>query len=126
MKFLIGLVLLLAAPAAFAQQDYPRDITLSWANADAYVTGEAIEPGDLESVRIECFRQNETVATFTSTVPDTGEGAAQTETFVGVIPAPGTYLCYGYSIVVGGAESDASNEAQRKFTGKPLPPQTFE
>ena len=50
-------VLLFCAPVVYAQQDYPRDITLSWTNADSYTDGTAIESGDLTGVRIECFRQ---------------------------------------------------------------------
>ena len=125
MRWLIAALLLFPA-LAVAQQAYPRDITLSWANPSTYVDGSVIEAGDLESIRVECFRQNDTIATFTSTVPDTGEGLAQSETFVGVIPSPGTYSCFAYAIVVGGAESDPSNEAIKKYTGKPLPPQTFQ
>ena len=118
------LVLLTLPVVAFAQQDYPRDITLSWTNPSQYVDGSVIEAGDLESIRVECFRGSDTVATFVSSVPDTGEGAPQTETFAGVIPQPGTYTCFAYAIAVG-VESDASNAASRKFTGKPLPPQNF-
>jgi hypothetical protein len=125
-------VLFLFPAIAFGQQAFPRDITLSWTNPDSYVpvapatVGEPIAPGDLESIRVECFRNSETTPAFTRVVPDTGEGQPQSETFVGVIPQPGTYRCFAYATVVGGAESDPSNEALRKFTGKPLPPQTFE
>lgn len=116
------LLILFAAPFAYAQQDYPRDITLSWTNADSYVDGTPIEAGDLTGVRIECFRQNETVPIVTGTFPPTGEGAVQTETFEGSIPQPGTYTCYGYSIVIGGIESDPSSPAQKKYVGKPNAP----
>lgn len=125
MRYLVLLALLLAAPA-FSQSDYPRDITLDWTNPSQYVDGSTIEAGDLDSIRVECFRNNDTVPAFVSTVPDTGEGAPQSETYTGAIPSPGTYSCVAYAIVVGGAESDASNTATRKYTGKPLPPQTFE
>jgi hypothetical protein len=122
----ISLLLLLLPALAFAQQDYPRAITLSWTNPDTYEFGTPIEPGDLESIRVECFRQSDPLTpVFTSTVPDTGEGLAQSETFDSVIPSPGTYSCFAYAIVVGGAESAPSNEAIKKYTGKPLPPQTF-
>ena len=110
---------------ANAQQDYPRDITLSWTNADAYVDGTLMEAGDLDAVIIRCFRQNDTVPTFEDMVVDTGEGAAQTETFVGVIPRPGTYNCFARSVVTDGTESDDSAEASVKYLGKPLPPQDF-
>jgi hypothetical protein len=110
------------ATGASAQQDYPRDITLSWTNADSYTDGTAIQAGDLTGTRIECFRQNDTAPMLTGTFVPTGEGEPQTETFTGAIPNPGTYTCYGYSIVIGGIESDPSNPAQKKYVGKPLPP----
>ena len=126
LKQLLTLVVLLGfAATASAQQSYPRDITLSWTNPDQYVDFTPIEPGDLESIRVECFRQNDVTPAFTASVADNGEGLFQTETFVGVIPQPGTYNCVAYAIVVGGEESDASNEALKKYTGKPLPPQNF-
>ena len=119
------LFLLFLSPYAFAA-NFPADISLSWQNADSYTDGTLIEVGDLTSVRVECFRQDDSVTpTFTATVPVTGEGLPQSEVFVGVIPKPGTYTCYGYSIVVDGTESDASNSADKKYIGKPLPPQTF-
>ena len=107
---------------ANAQQDYPRDITLSWLNASQYTDGTSIEAGDLTGTRIECFRQNDTVPMLTGTFTPTGEGSPQTETFAGAIPQPGTYTCFGYSIVIGGIESDPSNPAQKKYVGKPQPP----
>lgn len=124
---MIGLLAL--AANAHAQQDFPRDINVSWTNADSYVDtvladgtvlpGGLIEPGDLENVRIEIYRQNDTVPVFTATIPDTGEGASQSELFAFAIPQPGTYRIEGYSIVIGGVESDASVPAFRKYTGKP-------
>lgn len=126
MKYLAVIFLLLAAGTASAQNaSYPRDLTLSWINADSYVDGTAIEAGDLTGVRLECFRQNDTVPIFTSEIPAAGEGVTQSEVFTGAIPQPGTYTCYGYSIVVGGIESDASNPAQRKYVGKPNPPASW-
>lgn len=124
-KGVAALLVMFAATAAFGQQDYPRDITLSWVNASEYVDGTSIESGDLTGVRIECFRQNDTTPILTGTFPATGEGAAQTETFVDSIPQPGTYTCYGYSIVIGGIESDPSTPAQKKYVGKPRPPTTW-
>lgn len=121
-RYFIALLLLTASVCSFAQQDYPRDITLSWTNASLYTDGTAIEAGDLTGTRIECFRQNETVPMLTGTFVPTGEGAPQTETFAAAIPQPGTYTCFGYSIVIGGIESDASSPAQKKYTGKPNPP----
>lgn len=122
MKKILFFVLLFFAPAVYAQQDYPRDITLSWTNADSYVDGTAIESGDLTGVRIECFRQNDPTPILTGTFPPTGEGQAQTETFAGSIPQPGSYTCYGYSIVIGGIESDPSNPSTKKYVGKPNAP----
>jgi hypothetical protein len=116
------LILLFLPCLAFAQQDYPRDITLSWTNASQYTDGTVIEAGDLTGTRIECFRQNDTVPIVTGTFVPTGEGLAQTETFAGAIPNPGTYTCFGWSIVIGGIESDASNPASKKYVGKPNPP----
>jgi hypothetical protein len=131
MRSIILVVGLLLSGLAFAQQDYPRDLTLSWTNASTYeplsgqTVGAPIEPGDLTGVRIECFRQNDSVALFTATIPAEGEGLPQSALFAGVIPQPGTYVCYGYSIVISGAESVASNAATKKFTGKPTAPATF-
>lgn len=124
-KLIILVAGLIISSSAFAQQDYPRDITLSWTNTNSYTDGTVMEAGDIDSVRVECFRQNEIIPAFTSTVPDTGEGVAQAETFVGVIPQPGTYNCFAYTIVIDGTESDASNQASGKYVGKPLPPQNF-
>jgi hypothetical protein len=113
-------VLLLAlSPAVFAQQDFPRDITVTWLNADLYVDGTTIEAGDLEMVRIEIYRHNDIVPAFTATIPATGEGLSQSEIFAGAIPQPGTYRIEGYSIVVGGIESDTSVPAFKKYVGKP-------
>jgi len=122
----LALIAILLTTTVLAQQDYPRDLTLAWVNADQYVDGSIIQPGDLVEVRVECFRNNDATPVVTTTVAAAGEGVQQTETLAGVIPAPGNYQCYAYSIVTGGAESDASNSATRKYTGKPLPPQAFE
>jgi hypothetical protein len=117
--------LIFVAPVVFAQQDYPRDITLSWTNADSYVDGTPIEAGDLTGVRIECFRQNDTTPIVTGNFVPTGEGLIQSEVLTGVIPQPGTYTCYGYSVVIGGIESDPSNPASKKYVGKPNPPTSW-
>lgn len=122
MRIIFGLAALLIAAPSLAQQDYPRDITLSWTNASQYTDGTDIDAGDLTGVRIECFRQNDTTPILTGTFPPTGEGSPQTETFTGAIPQPGNYTCFGYSIVIGGVESDASNPANKKYVGKPQPP----
>ena len=125
MRKLFALIALCVSASVYAQQSYPRDITLSWTNPSTYVDGSTIEAGDLASVRVECYRRNDTDPVFTSTVPATGEGLAQSETFTGVIPSPGWYECWSFAIVVDGTESDPSSTAERKFIGKPLPPQNF-
>ena len=119
MKTLIALAVLFAALPASAQQDFPKDITLSWTNTFSYVDDSIIEAGDLDSIRIEIYRQNDTVPTFTATVPDNGEGSQQSEVFAAAIPQPGTYRIEGYAIVVGGVESDPSESLFKKYTGKP-------
>ena len=121
MKTLSALILLMLAFSANAQQNFPKDITISWVNPSEYddAANTPIEAGDLESIRIEIFRNSDpTTPIFTATVPDTGEGLAQSETF-NAIPGPGTYEVYGYAIVVGGEESDPSAPASKKYTGKP-------
>lgn len=129
--------LLMFSGMAAAQQNYPRDITISWLNADSYedvtlgdgtvVPGGLIEPGDLAQVRVECFRQNDTTPSFVATVPVTGEGQPQSETFAGAIPRPGTYTCFGYSILFNDVESVASDPSNaKKYTGRPFPPQAFD
>lgn len=119
MKISLIIILLLMSSLAQAQQDFPRDITVSWTNPDSYVDDTLIEAGDLENIRIEIYRQNDTVPVLTATIPDTGEGAAQTETFLSAIPRPGTYRIEGYAIVVGGIESDPSVPLFKKYVGKP-------
>jgi hypothetical protein len=128
LQWTAALVFLTGCAASQAQQNFPRDITISWTNASEYEdviingvpeSGGPIEAGDLEFVRIEIYRQSDTVPVLTATIPDTGEGAAQTELFAGAIPKPGTYRIEGYSIVIGGAESDASESLFKKYTGKP-------
>jgi len=119
------LVLFLFPVLVFAQQTFPRDVTFSWDNASAYTDGTLMEPGDLTGVRVECFRQNDTVPLITANFPAIGEGQPQTETLTGVIPQPGTYTCVAYSIVIGGIESLASNADSVKHVGRPNPPVNF-
>lgn len=119
LKIFIALSLLLASGLAYGQQDFPRDITVSWTNADSYIDDTPIEAGDLENVRIEIYRQNDTVPVLTATIPANGEGLEQAETFLAAIPNPGTYRIEGYSIVIGGVESDASTPLFKKYVGKP-------
>ena len=120
------LLALLLVPVACLAGSFPADITLEWTNTDQYTDLTPIESGDLTSVRIECFRHSDPVTpSFSATVPVTGEGLFQSETFTGAITQPGTYTCFGYSIVADLDESDASNSAVKKYIGKPFPPQTF-
>lgn len=119
MKSILAALILLLSSTAFAQQDYPRDIDVSWTNPSEYVDATLIEAGDLESIRIEIYRNNDTVPVFTATVPDNGEGLQQAELFAAAIPQPGTYRLEAYAIVVGGAESDPSESLFKKYTGKP-------
>lgn len=121
-KLLAATAVLFAATAVQAQQDYPRDIEITWENSSEYVDGTLIEAGDLVGVRIEIFRGQDAVAMFVATVPASGEGLVQVENFVGAIDRPGTYRIVGYSVVIGGINSDASAPIFRKYTGKPLPP----
>ena len=116
MKFLAVLILLVS-PSAFGA-DFPRDADVCWNNPTQYTDGSLIEAGDLEFIRIEIYRQNDTVPVFTGTIPDTGEGANQCELFTGAIPGPGTYRIEGYAIV-GLLESDPSIPLFKKYTGKP-------
>ena len=128
-KLPLVLVLTLVPILANAQADYPRDILVSWTNADSYVDtilsdgsvlpGGLIEAGDLEHVRIEVYRHNDITPSFTATIPADGEGLEQVELFEGVISRPGTYRIEGYSIVIGGIESDTSEPLFKKYVGKP-------
>jgi hypothetical protein len=124
MRMLFVSFLLLALPAA-AQTLFPQDITFEWTNATQYEDGSLIAAGDLTNVRVECFRNNNTVAIINQSFAATGEGLPQTETLVGAIPQPGTYVCYAYSVLFDGTESAASNSASRKYTGRPKPPAVF-
>ena len=124
MRYLV-LLGLFCGGLALAQSDYPRDITLSWTNPSQYVDGSVIEAGDLDQIVIDCFRNNDTVPAFSQSVADSGEGQPQSETFVAVVPSPGTYTCVAYAVVVDGTSSDASNPAVKKYIGKPMPPQDF-
>lgn len=118
-RIIAGLAIVLVSSSAFAQQDYPKELDMCWTNPDSYVDGTPIELGDLDSIRMEVYRQNDTVPVFTATIPDNGEGAQQCEVFANAIPQPGTYRIEGYAIVVGGVESDVSESLFKKYTGKP-------
>lgn len=115
---LLAYVILLAAPV-YAQQDYPRDLTLTWENAAEYVDGTLMEPGDLAMDHFDCFRQNDTIPFLSADIPANGEGLTQAETWTGVVIKPGTVRCEGYSITVDSVWSDPSAPAFKKYTGKP-------
>jgi len=118
-RTLAVIALLVLALPALAQQDYPKDITLSWTNPSQYVDGTLIEPGDLTGVKLNCYRQNDTVPVISAIIPANGEGLAQSEVFTAAIPNPGTYRCEGFAIVIGDIYSDASDPAFKKYVGKP-------
>jgi hypothetical protein len=118
---------LLLAPVAFAQQDYPRDITYCWTLPTQYVDGSDIQPGDLASTRIVTERNDGTpVLDELVAVGQLLPGENQCQTFVGVIPQPGTYNGVAYAITIDDISSDASGTAIKKYTGKPLPPQNYQ
>lgn len=107
---------------AIAQQDYPRDISYCWTNPTEYEDNTLIEAGELTSVRIEVFRNGDTVPYFVQEIPATQPGVEQCETLAGAIGQPGTYVGYGYA-QANGVWSVASNASNaKKYTGKPKPP----
>jgi hypothetical protein len=112
----------MCAAVALSQTLFPQDLTLSWTNADQYEDSSLIETGDLVSVRVECFRNNATTPIINQTFTVTGEGLPQTEVLLAAIPQPGTYECFGYSVLFDGTESVASTSATKKYTGRPKPP----
>lgn len=124
LKMIIGVIMMITGGAIHAQdQAFPRDLTLSWTNASQYEDSTPIEAGDLASVRLECANNlTPTVLVIDQTVAANGEGLAQTQVFAGVVPTPGTYICYGWSIVTDGTESAPSNPATKKYLGVPMPP----
>lgn len=118
-QLIVGALLLVMCSVVNAQQDYPRDMPLSWTNASEYIDDTPIEAGDLTGVKVDCYRQNETVPILSAVVPATGEGLPQAEVFVGAIPKPGTYRCEAFSVVIGDIYSDASIPTFKKYVGKP-------
>jgi len=131
MKFLyitiIALFALGFSSVANSQSTYPRDITLSWTWPILYTDATEIQDGDLRGGDLYCFRNQDTVPVV-DTVPVIIEGlpgSAQETTFVGAIPQPGKYRCFLTAVTVDELSSDFSNEAFKRFTGKPLPPQNF-
>ena len=131
-KLLFGLILLLFSVSAMAQgpPEYPRDLTLTWTWPTTYADTAAtlLEPGILQGGEAFCFDNQQTLI-FEAAYPITsGIGLEQSETFVGVIPAPGTYSCFVTAITIplpgfpDGISSDFSDPSTVKYTGKPSKP----
>ena len=126
-KVFLFLVICLLATEANAQQDYPRDITLTFRWPTTYVSGELIQPGDLRGGDAICFRNQDLNAPTFDLPMDilVPLGEKQSVLFPSVIPKPGNYSCFVTAVTVDDISSDLSNEARRRFTGKPLPIQEF-
>lgn len=123
MRFLSGLVFLLAAGIAAAQgPTYPRDITLTVTAPSQYTDGTQILSTDGLSIEASCTRNDGTLvldrAPFASSIVP---GAEVTQTFVGAIPNSGTYTCRAYA-VVDSISSEPSNDGTKRYTGQPGPP----
>ena len=120
-------ILLLFPMACFAQQDYPRDLTLNIKQPTHEVAyppdtvGALIQPGDLISNRFDCARTDGTVVVDETRPVTVAPGDIQVVLFVDVIPRPGTYTCFAYVSTLTD-ESAASDPHDDRFTGKPLPP----
>lgn len=115
---------LFTAVAVYAQQDYPRDLTLSWSQPTQYVDGTTIGAGELRGALATCWRHNSPNDFIVDEeVPAPNAGGQYSYTFVGVVPGPGTYVCGMFAVTVDDIYSDMSNTVDRKYTGKPLPPQ---
>lgn len=122
------LLWLLFLPAlTLAQSDYPRDISYCWNLPTQYVDASDIQPGDLASTRIVVVRHSgETVIDELVPVGALLPGERQCNNFAASIPQPGTYSAVAYAITVDDISSDASSSVDKRFTGKPLPPQSFQ
>ena len=120
---IIGILLLLFVTSiVYAQQDYPRDLELSWTQPTQYTDGTPIGTGELRGVLITCWRSNDPntlVIEQERTAPT--PGGQYSYNFVGVIPQPGTYNCVAYAVTLDDIYSDMSNTIDRKYTGKPNP-----
>jgi hypothetical protein len=119
--FLLALAIFLFATGAFAA-DYPRDIALTWTNPTLYDDDTPIQVGDLRGTRIICSRHSGEVV-IDEEVPNLGDpGNGEGNVFTAMIPRPGTYTCTAYAVTIDDTQSDASNSAAKKYTGKPKPP----
>ena len=128
LKFVIASLLLGSLTVTVAQSpSYPRDLTLCWTHPTHYelepgqTVAAEIQDGDLDHTRLTGLRHSgESI--LDQQVPMQGlPGSAQCQTFVGQIPLPGTYTFEGYSVTIDGTSSVASNQAVKKYTGKPNP-----
>lgn len=126
-NLMIGLFLLFVSMPATAQQGYPRDYTASWNWPTTYGDLSLIQPGDLRGGDLSCFRNQDTTPIIDAVpVVIVGlPGDFQETTWPGIIPQPGWYHCFLTAVTVDELSSDFSNEALKKFRGKPLPPVNF-
>jgi len=114
---LLGSITLAQSPS------YPRDAILCWTHPTLYEDGTTIQDGDLAHTRLTGTRHSgETIVDQNVTVVGL-PGAQQCQTLVGIVPQPGTYTFLAYAVTVDDISSDASNPADKKYTGKPLPPE---
>jgi len=113
---LLGSITLAQSPS------YPRDVTLCWTHPTLYEDSTTIQDGDIAHTRITGTRHSGETIVDTTSAMTVLPGAVQCQTLVGAIPQPGTYTFLAYTVTVDAISSDASNSADKKFTGKPLPP----
>lgn len=122
MKKLLAILVLISMPALAA--DYPRDIPLSWTNPITYTDDTPILEGDLKSIYLVCFRNNDmqTPAAEVEVPINPVVGSSQSHSIVDGAAMPGTYHCFAAAITVDDLWSDLSNEKTLRYRGKPLPP----
>ena len=117
MRYTIVIALLLFGTDTFAANPpLPWNLQICWTNASLNEDGSALT--DLDQVRIEYFRNNDTVPSFVLAVPADAEGSRQCYLFENSIEQIGTYHIFGYSINTAGLESQPSSE----LTVKMIPP----
>ena len=122
-RVLASIIIFLLPCVVAAQQDYPRDLTLSWTNPSEYENGDPILEGDLRAILATCWRNNDpnTLVVEEEVPINPVVGSEQTHTFVGSISQPGTYLCVAYAVTSTDIYSDPSNTKAFRFIGKPKP-----
>ncbi len=121
-----ALILLGSLTISLAQSpSYPRNVTVCWTHPTHYelepgeTVAAEIQDGDLAHTRIVGNRHSGEIV-LDENVPMQGlPGSQQCQTFVGAIPNSGTYNFVGYSVTIEDISSDASNSAEKKYTGKP-------